>query len=138
MSPARNGLYIVSINHIKMAMHSPRIDLHNFQKRSSDFLAKIFPDDTVFHIRAEDAIKVERRVKCAKDHIEVVTPPREGKKLLMLDIDYTFFDHRSPADNALQLRRPYLHEMLTAVREWGFENSKVFSEGHCGTVRVTL
>jgi len=38
--------------------------------------------------------------------------PREGKKLLVLDVDYTLFDHRSPAENAAQLARPHLHEFL--------------------------
>nr|GEV86370.1 At4G06599-like protein [Tanacetum cinerariifolium] len=39
---------------------------------------------------------------------------KEGKKLLVLDIDYTLFDHRSTAENP-QLMRPYLHEFLTAA-----------------------
>ncbi|KAJ9538203.1 hypothetical protein OSB04_030936 [Centaurea solstitialis] len=47
--------------------------------------------------------------------IELRNPCREGKKLLVLDIDYTLFDHRSTAENPLELMRPYLHEFLTAV-----------------------
>ncbi|KAM7265167.1 hypothetical protein ACFE04_002850 [Oxalis oulophora] len=47
--------------------------------------------------------------------IKIRNPPRDGKKLLVLDIDYTLFDHRSPAENPLQLMRPYLHEFLTAA-----------------------
>lgn len=39
--------------------------------------------------------------------------PREGKKLLVLDIDYTLFDHRSVAETGNELMRPYLHEFLT-------------------------
>ncbi|KAF2319888.1 hypothetical protein GH714_020076 [Hevea brasiliensis] len=39
--------------------------------------------------------------------------PRE--KAAVLDIDYTLFDHRSTAENPLELMRPYLHEFLTAV-----------------------
>ncbi|KAL9256962.1 Ubiquitin-like domain-containing CTD phosphatase-like protein [Drosera capensis] len=46
--------------------------------------------------------------------IKLRNPCREGKKLLVLDIDYTLFDHRSPAENPLELMRPYLHEFLTA------------------------
>ena len=42
-----------------------------------------------------------------------MNPPRPGSKLLVLDIDYTLFDHRSVATNAMQLMRPYLHEFLT-------------------------
>ncbi|KAL3614598.1 hypothetical protein CASFOL_041684 [Castilleja foliolosa] len=57
--------------------------------------------------------KLKRRIKQYK--IEVRNPCREGKKLLVLDIDYTLFDHRSPAENPLELMRPYLHEFLSAV-----------------------
>ena len=32
--------------------------------------------------------------------------PRGGKKLLVLDIDYTLFDHVSPAETAAELARP--------------------------------
>ena len=37
---------------------------------------------------------------------------REGKKLLVLDIDYTLFDHRSTAETGVELMRPFLHEFL--------------------------
>ncbi|KAL2537003.1 Ubiquitin-like domain-containing CTD phosphatase [Forsythia ovata] len=57
--------------------------------------------------------KLRRRIEQYK--IELRNPCREGKKLLVLDIDYTLFDHRSTAENPLQLMRPYLHEFLSAV-----------------------
>ena len=40
---------------------------------------------------------------------------REGKKLLVLDIDYTLFDHRTPGENAQELARPYLHDFLSSA-----------------------
>ena len=40
---------------------------------------------------------------------------RPGKKLLVLDIDYTLFDHRSTAETGAELMRPYLHEFLTSA-----------------------
>jgi len=57
--------------------------------------------------------KIQRRV----DNYEIkeLNPVREGKKLLVLDIDYTLFDHRSNAETGSELMRPYLHEFLTAV-----------------------
>ncbi|KAF4359504.1 hypothetical protein G4B88_020302 [Cannabis sativa] len=58
--------------------------------------------------------KLRRRVDQYKV-IDLRNPCREGKKLLVLDIDYTLFDHRSTAENPLQLMRPYLHEFLTAA-----------------------
>ncbi|XP_031488515.1 ubiquitin-like domain-containing CTD phosphatase isoform X2 [Nymphaea colorata] len=57
--------------------------------------------------------KLKRRISQYK--IELLNPCREGKKLLVLDIDYTLFDHRSTAENPLELMRPYLHEFLSAA-----------------------
>ena len=48
---------------------------------------------------------------------------RPGKKLLVLDIDYTLFDHRSTAQTGLELMRPFLHEFLTsAYKVWHILN----------------
>ncbi|XP_020599261.1 ubiquitin-like domain-containing CTD phosphatase [Phalaenopsis equestris] len=57
--------------------------------------------------------KLQRRISQYK--IKLRNPCRDGKKLLVLDIDYTLFDHRSPAENPLELMRPYLHEFMSAV-----------------------
>ncbi|XP_054803059.1 ubiquitin-like domain-containing CTD phosphatase [Prosopis cineraria] len=57
--------------------------------------------------------KLKRRVNQYK--FELRNPCRKGKKLLVLDIDYTLFDHRSTAENPLELMRPHLHEFLTSV-----------------------
>jgi ubiquitin-like domain-containing CTD phosphatase 1 len=45
----------------------------------------------------------------------LLNEPRPGKKLLVLDIDYTLFDHRSAAETGNELMRPFLHEFLTAA-----------------------
>jgi len=63
--------------------------------------------------REEYLTKIQKRVDNYK--IEEISPPREDKKLLVLDIDYTLFDHRSNAETGHELMRPYLHEFLTAV-----------------------
>ena len=63
--------------------------------------------------REEYLTKIQRRVDTYK--IEEINPPREDKKLLVLDIDYTLFDHRSNAESGFELMRPYLHEFLGAV-----------------------
>jgi NLI interacting factor-like phosphatase. len=47
--------------------------------------------------------------------IDILNEPRPGKKLLVLDIDYTLFDHRSAAEQGYELMRPYLHEFLTSA-----------------------
>lgn len=86
--------------------------------------------EVAIHNREEYLSKIERRIKDYK--INVFNEPREGKRLLVLDIDYTLFgkiflalslpsssnifvDHRSTAEHASQLMRPYLHEFLTSA-----------------------
>ena len=72
-------------------------------------------DDEPLENREVYLNKVARRVQEYK--ITHINPLRPGKKLLVLDIDYTLFDHRSPAETALELMRPFLHEFLTAAYE---------------------
>ena len=57
--------------------------------------------------------KIEKRVRDVK--VDILNPPRPGKKLLVLDIDYTLFDHRSVAEHFDQLMRPHLHEFLASA-----------------------
>lgn len=47
----------------------------------------------------------------------MLNDPRPGKKLLVLDIDYTLFDHRSAAESGVELMRPYLHDFLASAYE---------------------
>ncbi|XP_022091896.1 ubiquitin-like domain-containing CTD phosphatase 1 [Acanthaster planci] len=63
--------------------------------------------------REEFLEKIQRRVRDYE--IKVLNDPRPGKKLLVLDVDYTLFDHRSVAEHALELKRPFLHEFLTSA-----------------------
>jgi len=61
--------------------------------------------------------KIEKRVR--EYEVKVLNPSRENKKLLVLDIDYTLFDHRSVAEAGWELMRPYLHEFLeTAYQDY--------------------
>ncbi|KAK3604426.1 hypothetical protein CHS0354_020849 [Potamilus streckersoni] len=65
--------------------------------------------------REEYLAKIEKRVRDLK--IDMLNEPRMGKKLLVLDVDYTLFDHRSVAESAGELMRPFLHEFLTTAYE---------------------
>ncbi|MCI4386314.1 hypothetical protein PGIGA_G00060920 [Pangasianodon gigas] len=65
--------------------------------------------------REENLAKIARRVKEYK--VEELNPPREGKRLLVLDVDYTLFDHKSCAETGQELMRPFLHEFLTSAYE---------------------
>ncbi|XP_074275034.1 ubiquitin-like domain-containing CTD phosphatase [Silene latifolia] len=71
--------------------------------------------DEAVDIKDKDANKQKLRRRINQYKIKIRNPCRSGKKLLVLDIDYTLFDHRSPAENPLELMRPYLHEFLTAA-----------------------
>jgi ubiquitin-like domain-containing CTD phosphatase 1 len=44
--------------------------------------------------------------------INMIAPFRPGKKLLVLDLDYTLFDHKSTASNISELMRPGMHDFL--------------------------
>lgn len=57
--------------------------------------------------------KIKKRIR--EYNIKVLNPSRPGKRLLVLDIDYTLFDHRSVAESGHELMRPHLHEFLTAA-----------------------
>ncbi|XP_060792494.1 ubiquitin-like domain-containing CTD phosphatase 1 [Neoarius graeffei] len=65
--------------------------------------------------REENLAKIARRIKEYK--VEELNPPREGKRLLVLDVDYTLFDHKSCAETGQELMRPFLHEFLTSAYE---------------------
>ncbi|XP_018011476.1 ubiquitin-like domain-containing CTD phosphatase 1 isoform X2 [Hyalella azteca] len=65
------------------------------------------------HQRQDYIEKIEKRVR--EYELKVLNPMRPGKKLLVLDIDYTLFDHRSVGQNGLELMRPYLHEFLLSA-----------------------
>lgn len=76
--------------------------------------------------------KIQKRIETYK--IQELNPLREGKKLLVLDIDYTLFDHRSVAETGIELMRPYLHEFLTSAYKnydiviWSATNMKWINE----------
>ncbi|PKA47957.1 Ubiquitin-like domain-containing CTD phosphatase [Apostasia shenzhenica] len=71
--------------------------------------------DEVIDVKDKEVNRQKLRRRISQYKIKLRNPCREGKKLLVLDIDYTLFDHRSPAENPLELMRPYLQEFLTAV-----------------------
>uniref|UniRef100_A0A3N7FL54 FCP1 homology domain-containing protein n=2 Tax=Populus trichocarpa TaxID=3694 RepID=A0A3N7FL54_POPTR len=71
--------------------------------------------DEAVDIEDDEANKQKLKRRIDQYEIELKNPSRPGKKLFVLDIDYTLFDHRSTAETPLELMRPYLHAFLTAV-----------------------
>ncbi|OZJ03649.1 hypothetical protein BZG36_03935 [Bifiguratus adelaidae] len=64
--------------------------------------------------------EVQKKLKetAAKTEINIINPLRDGKKLLVLDLDYTLFDCKSPAGHISELMRPGMHAFLTSVYEY--------------------
>jgi len=63
----------------------------------------------------ENRAKLEEKVRTID--VRVITEPRPGKKLLVLDLDYTLLDFKGTAENMKDLKRPYCDEFLTACYE---------------------
>ncbi|KAJ2470708.1 hypothetical protein GGI02_002754, partial [Coemansia sp. RSA 2322] len=47
--------------------------------------------------------------------IRVLNAPRAGRKLVVLDLDYTLFDCKNVSGNVTDMARPGLHEFLAAI-----------------------
>ncbi len=67
-------------------------------------------------MKAENVKKLQVRV----DKVEVEElSPAVHDRLLVLDVDYTLFDHITPCENIAPLTRPFLHDFLeTANRHY--------------------
>jgi len=70
-------------------------------------------DEETIDIKDREVNKQKLRRRIEQFKMTLLNPCRPGKKLLVLDIDYTLFDHRSTAENPRELMRPFLHEFLT-------------------------
>jgi len=74
-----------------------------------------FEQNEATPIKDKDVYKQKLKRRASRYKIKLLNPCRKGKKLLVLDIDYTLFDHKSTAENPMELMRPYLHQFLTAA-----------------------
>jgi len=100
-----------------MMIGSAEKDIQAVQAGAPEDLPEVINDleDIGEEVSVEQKEEHLNKIKNRVDKLEVVklNEPRPGSKLLVLDIDYTLFDHRSPAETANQLMRPFLHEFLT-------------------------
>lgn len=84
--------------------------------------------DVPIENREEFLNKIQKRIKSYK--VKWLNESRPGKRLLVLDIDYTIYDHRTTAQSIVELMRPFLHEFLTSAYEdydiafWSATNMK--------------
>jgi ubiquitin-like domain-containing CTD phosphatase 1 len=124
---ARNGMKI-------MMMGTREEDMVDVMSPPEELQAKVIDDFDVeedeveIQHRPEYLQKIDHRVREYK--INVLNESRPGKKLLVLDVDYTLFDHKSTAETVGVLSRPHLHEFLSGVYEhydiaiWSATNMK--------------
>lgn len=70
-------------------------------------------DPVALRMKPQNQRRLERRIQSTE--ITIINPPRDGKKLLVLDLDYTLLDCRSTASNFRDLARPGLHQFLASV-----------------------
>ncbi|KAF6764021.1 HAD-like domain-containing protein [Ephemerocybe angulata] len=79
-----------------------------------------FTENMAASNRYQHDVRNIRKVKemVAKLNLNIIHPLRPGKKLLVLDIDYTILDTKPLTSGSLppdECARPYLHEFLEAV-----------------------
>ncbi len=67
-------------------------------------------DEMLHLVDPENKLKLDEFTE--KTTIHFINPLREGKKLLVLDLDYTLFDCKSSANSISELMRPGMHEFL--------------------------
>lgn len=81
----------------------------------SIFVYSSVEDMVQYDLQRENKAKLQSM--CQKIKIELLHQLDHGKKLLVLDLDRTLFDHKSQATHIGQLMRPGLHEFLVAMSE---------------------
>mmetsp|Transcript_51363 Transcript_51363/g.128893 ORF Transcript_51363/g.128893 Transcript_51363/m.128893 type:complete len:323 (-) Transcript_51363:96-1064(-) len=98
-----------------MMVGTPEDDIVPDDDGSADVVYDFDLDDTLSDVALDktNLIKIEHRVLSVD--LKLMQPPREGKACLVLDVDYTLFDHRTPAETAMELARPFLHDFLRSV-----------------------
>jgi len=82
-------------------------------------------DDTEWNYEPDWNVLTETRAKFEKDlgeilkkcEINIINQPRKGKKLLVLDLDYTLYDMKGmrKVHNQMLLKRPFTDEFMTAL-----------------------
>jgi len=104
-----------------MLMGSKEIDIEQVDVKPADSPVVVDDfdedeDEILIQNREVYLAKIERRIRDTK--LTILNEARPDKRLLVLDVDYTLFDHITPAERAAQLMRPYLLEFLTRSYEY--------------------
>mmetsp|Transcript_12886 Transcript_12886/g.21056 ORF Transcript_12886/g.21056 Transcript_12886/m.21056 type:complete len:355 (+) Transcript_12886:169-1233(+) len=78
-----------------------------------DFDMDYAAENTDIRLRPENRLKLQKRIETIE--VRVMNAPRPGKKLCVLDLDYTLFDCKGLASNIQELKRPFLDEFMAMV-----------------------
>ncbi|KAF9960802.1 hypothetical protein BGZ70_008488 [Mortierella alpina] len=73
------------------------------------------PDDEAFASMAQNQKSLRSTI--SKCDINIMHPPRAGKKLLVLDLDYTLIDCKALNNPLVEVMRPGLHDFLAVCYE---------------------
>ncbi|KAG0008469.1 hypothetical protein BGZ80_003396 [Entomortierella chlamydospora] len=73
------------------------------------------PDDEAFASMAQNQKNLKATI--AKCKIDIMNPLRSGKKLLVLDLDYTLIDCKALNNPLIDVMRPGLHDFLAVCYE---------------------
>ena len=111
-----------------MGKRESQIEAHATAEALASSMAPEVEDDFELDARTTTAAmanlefiaKLERRVRDCK-FPKKLSDPRPGAKCLVLDIDYTLFDHRTTAENPSEIMRPFLHEFLSRAYAANFD-----------------
>ena len=103
-----------------MLIGNPEADLPS---TADDTLLDVIDDldDTATSMDDSELLRAEpehrRKLDKYRASIEItfINPLRPGKRLLVLDLDYTLFDMKTASDDFTRLKRPFTHRFLAAL-----------------------
>lgn len=95
--------------HVKRDIHD--LDPSDLPDVINDLDQDYLPDRDDARVNKENRAKLQKRIE--NIDVRIIHEARPGKKLLVLDLDYTLFDMKSPAEHMHELRRPGLMEFMT-------------------------
>jgi len=99
-----------------MLVGTPEEEIFIYEEHKEEIEPEEVEEELVQVDLSKDVVVIEKlnRVISVID-IALIHPPRKGKKLLVLDLDYTIFDMKSSAPSFIDLKRPFTDEFLTAA-----------------------
>ncbi|OQR95766.1 hypothetical protein THRCLA_07582 [Thraustotheca clavata] len=102
-----------------------------------DFTCAFAPDSALWHIAKENNLALQKAIEEAQ--IPIIHQPRQGKKLLVLDLDHTLMDISATKDNDIpssRFMRPHLHIFLTRV--WAQYDLCIWSQTSWKWIEIKL